>query len=172
MTKVFLIICCLLAAIAPYFAAKQSTKPGSDAANFPGFPSRFEDLELKNIGLTEREKIFEEDFPGKIGRFSDGRREIIIRWIHETTRKLHPAEDCFKGVGFSTSPLPVKIDEAGKKWSCFSARKGEDNLRVCELIYETSGNREWTDVSSWYWSTINESGGSWWAITTAERELP
>ncbi len=168
MSKIIFIIACGLAFTAPFFLAKESAS-NYQSTSFQGFPAKFEDLNLKELGLSEREEYFLEDFPGKIGRFTDGRREIIIRWVTQATRKLHPAKDCFEAIGYKTKPLPIKVDENGKRWSCFSAKKGEESLRVCEKIYDNSGN-EWTDVSSWYWSAFQQTSGEWWALTIAERE--
>ncbi len=132
-------------------------------------PETFEGIKIKQLPLSERESYFLEDFPGNIGRFSDGKREIIIRYVREATRKLHPASDCFRAVGYSTNPLPLKVDDDGKRWSCFSAARANEKLRVCERIYDDAGN-EWTDVSAWYWTALNELNGNWWAVTVAERD--
>jgi hypothetical protein len=52
--------------------------------------------------FSSREERFAADFPGRIARFSDGHREIIIRWVARETRALHSASDCFKGLGYWT----------------------------------------------------------------------
>jgi len=158
----------VLAFAAPFWFSSEKVVNNA-APNFRGFPAAFENLPLEELPLTEREKFFLEDFPGKVGRFSDGKREIVIRFVTEATRKLHPAGDCFRAIGYATKPLPLKVDDAGKRWSCFSAVKTNERLRVCERIYDTAGN-EWTDVSAWYWSALNEFGGEWWAVTIAENE--
>jgi hypothetical protein len=149
-----------------WLPGQKSIKPVVQNSN--DFPTTFEGFEIEKLPLSERESYFLEDFPGHIGRFSDGKREIIIRYVREATRKLHPASDCFKAIGYSTKPLPLKVDENGKRWSCFSAVKAGEKLRVCERIYNSEGE-EWTDVSSWYWAALGESYGKWWAVTVAER---
>jgi len=149
-----------------WLSAEKTIKPVTQ--NFGVFPATFEGFEIKELPLSERESYFLEDFPGHIGRFSDGKREIIIRYVREATRKLHPADDCFRAIGYSTKPLPLKVDEEGKRWSCFAAVKADEKLRVCERIYNFEGD-EWTDVSSWYWSALGKSYGEWWAVTVAER---
>jgi hypothetical protein len=168
MAKTLFIIACALAFLAPLFLTG-ATSSDAPTATFRGFPSDFEGVKLRELGLSERENYFLEDFPGKIGRFTDGRREIIIRWVTQATRKLHPAKDCFEAIGYETAPLPVKIDHRGKRWACFSARKNTESLRVCENIGDDAGN-EWTDVSVWYWSVFSQQKGEWWAYTVAERE--
>lgn len=161
---IILTTACAAAFLAPFLPTAETISHNQTSANFP---TEIEGGKLKEIGLTEREKLFLEDFPGEIRRFSDGTREIIIRRVTEATRKLHPAEDCFKGIGYKTKPLPLKVDAKGKRHACFSAEKGLESLRICERIYDDSGN-DWTDVSSWYWSALGKDTGEWWAITTAE----
>ncbi|MEQ1642407.1 MAG: hypothetical protein ABL959_03050 [Pyrinomonadaceae bacterium] len=166
MAKVIFIITCVLAFLAPFAVNEKPRSSDKPASN--NFPAEFEGRELRDLGLSESEQFFLLDFPGQIGRFSDGNREIIIRRVTEPTRKLHPASDCLEAVGYSTSPLPVRIDVNNKHWACFLATKQDDRVRVCERIYDENGN-EWTDVSAWYWANWG-STGEWWAITVAERE--
>ena len=160
----FLILACVAAFVV------RETPTISQTNSFQGFPTQFEGITLKQLDLTDREKYFLEEFPGRIGRFSDGRREIIIRWVTEATRKLHSSEDCFNAFGYKTKPLPIKIDDAGNHWSCFSAQKNDSaHLRVCQRIHDNNVN-EWTDVSAWYWSALRQNNGEWWAYTVAERD--
>mgnify|MGYP001570308707 CR=1 FL=1 len=135
------------------------------------FPTEFENKPIQELGLTEIEVYFMQDFPGIVKRFTDGERELIIRYVSEATRKLHSPADCFAGNGYQITPLPLKIDNENNRWGCFLAKKNGDNLKVCERIYNNSGEN-WTDVSSWYWSAlsgVNTEG--YWAITTAETAL-
>lgn len=169
MAKIVFIIACALAFLAPVVLTKRTPQNAGGDSEFRNFPTHFEGRLLRDLGLSERERFFLEDFPGQIGRFTDGNREIVIRRVTEPTRKLHPANDCFRAVGYTTTPLPLKIGADQKRWSCFSAIKANESLRVCERIEDTLGG-EWTDVSSWYWAAIWKSEGEWWAYTVAERE--
>jgi len=159
----------LVAAMSPLLAR------GGDAAsaantNFPGWPATYEDRALTQLPLTSREAAFVRDFPGRVGRFSDGRREIIIRWVGAPTRRLHPSADCFRGSGYSITPLPVRKDATGAAMSCFRASHGADTLTVCELIRDERG-ASWPDVSAWYWSgLLGGSAAPWWSFVVAERE--
>lgn len=166
------IIACALAAAAPFFINENRNPKLAINAKSPAFPTEFEGKLLEQLPLTAREEMFQADFPGKVARFSDGRREIIVRFVTEATRKLHPATDCFVATGYKTKPLPMKIDGDGKRWSCFAAVKNsdsnKDSLRVCERISTTDEAQSWTDVSAWYWSALFAENGEWWAITTAE----
>lgn len=173
-TITFFIICCALAAVAP-FVVRQTTS-SSESIPFPGWPATFENQALTEQPLTNREQQFTKDFPGKIARFTTtDSREIIIRWVTQTTRALHPASDCFRGLGYSIHPQPLTLDAAGNHWGTFEARRGNETLLVRERIYSTATDESWTDVSSWYWqttfgNTLVETN-SWIAVTVAERKI-
>lgn len=167
-TAVYLVIC-TLAALMPIFQLRSQQSDVPRVA-FTEWPAQFEGQQLTSLPLTERELRFGRDFPGHIGRFTDGRREVIIRWVSEATRRLHSATECFEGIGFHVRPLPLHVASDGSRWSSFIATRGHERLRVRERIYSNTGE-SWTDVSSWYWASVQEtSAGPWWAITVAERE--
>lgn len=164
----FFVICCVLAAIVPLLSPRQSTAPAEAA--FPGWPAQFEGRALVALPLAEREQRFAAGFPGRIGRFTDGAREIVMRWVAQETRALHPAADCFRGLGYTVRLLPVRVDERGQHWGSFAASRDNETLRVYERIYETDGAQSWADVSSWYWrALLGQTRGAWWAVTVAER---
>ena len=166
------VVTCVLAALTPLLWAPKELPHESSAVTFTAWPSELDGKQLTPLPLTELEQQFATDFPGKIGRFTDGSREIIIRWVTEPTRKMHFASDCFQGLGYTVEPLPVHRDKQGALWASFAASKGNEHLRVSERIYSDSGE-SWTDVSAWYWSALrNENGGPWWALTVAEKQSP
>jgi hypothetical protein len=163
------LIAATAAVLAPLLA-----RPGNAGAiadrNFPGWPTHYEGRALAELPLTQREVAFVRDFPGRVGRFSDGRREIIIRWVGAPTRRLHPAADCFRGSGYSVAPMPVGKDAAGAAMGCFRASHGTDVLTVCELIRDERG-ASWPDVSAWYWnSMLGASPAPWWSFVVAEQK--
>lgn len=160
------VVACAIAALVPFLSVQSRDQAN---AAFPGWPAQFEGNPLTPLPLTELEKRFTADFPGQIGRFTDGKREIVIRWVTEATRKLHPSSDCFQGLGYSVKPLALRRDDRGGLWSSFEATKGNERLRVYEQIQSESG-QTWTDVSAWYWSALKDGNGSWWAITVAEKQ--
>lgn len=169
--SVLYLIACVVAALVPLLPVQPGQHNSTAlSAAFPGWPASFDGQTLTALPLSEREERFNSNFPGRISRFTDGRREIILRWTTTATRKLHPASDCFEGIGYSISPLPLYVDEAGSRWGSFIATRGKERLRVYERIY-TDGGESWTDVSAWYWSASGEtSAGPWWAVTIAEKE--
>jgi hypothetical protein len=169
--SVFFVVACLIAAAMPLMSTP--AKPPA-LADFPGWPTHFEGKLLQPLPLTSLEQRFAENFPGRVGRFGDGQREIVFRWISSETRKLHPAADCFRGSGYSVTPKPIDVDLDGARWGSFVAARGEARINVRERIYDSAGN-SWTDVSSWYWAALRkQSQRPWWAVTvaTSDRRLP
>jgi hypothetical protein len=155
-------------ALAPFIDAPgAATTAARD--DFPGWPTHYEGRALSEMPLTRREAAFVQDFPGRVGRFTDGTREIIVRWVGAPTRRLHAASDCFRGSGYGITPLPVRRDAAGAAMSCFRARHQADDMTVCELIRDERGE-SWPDVSAWYWNAIlAATPAPWWSFVVAER---
>jgi len=132
------------------------------------WPTHFRDQPLTQLPLGEVEQRFARRFPGAIARFTDGERVLIMRQVTRPTRQLHPAEDCFRALGFTVArPQPV-VDDQGQRWSCFAAATGDRRVRVCERIHDSAGG-EWTDVSAWFWAS-QYGGGPWRAITVVSTE--
>ena len=157
------------AAVAPLLHAGNGAA-SADARNFPGWPERYEGRALPALALTQREAAFVRGFPGRVGRFSDGRREIIIRWVGAPTRLLHSAADCFRGSGYAVTPLPLRRDASGVAMGCFRATHRTDRMTVCELIRDQRGE-SWPDVSAWYWNAmLGASPAPWWSFVVAENE--
>lgn len=160
------LVAALVAGLVPFLGGRDSgnRKAGT---TFPGWPAQLEGRPLTPLPLTAREAGFVRDFPGRIGRFSDGSREIILRWVAAPTRKLHPAADCLRGSGYTIVPLPARISETGAAMSCFRARRGGEAMSVCEVIRDEAGS-SWPDVSAWYWHALTGRGrGPWWSLTIA-----
>lgn len=146
---------------------------GSDAdhlaAAVPAWPAKWDGQPLHEIALSDREITFTRNFPGRIAKFTDGRREFILRWVIQGTRQLHSSSDCFRGLGYSVAPKPAMLDATGARWSCFSAERGTLRLRVRERITDRDGTG-WTDVSAWFWSVmLRQTKGPWLAVTLVER---
>ena len=161
-----------LAGVAPLIDGAGPASSGSDG--FPGWPTTFEGRALTVLPMTPREAAFARDFPGRVGRFSDGQREIIVRWVASATRRLHPAGDCFRGLGYTITPLPLRISTDGAHIACFRAVRGGDALKVCEVVREVAGPsaaHSWPDVPAWYWAALfGQTDGPWWNVVVAERE--
>ncbi|MEM1347186.1 MAG: archaeosortase/exosortase family protein [Myxococcota bacterium] len=162
----------LLAATAPLFTAHwtQATRVAAGAQALD-FPTHFEGRELHALELGERERDVLGSFPGKVGRFHDGTHTVVLRWVTKPTRALHPAKDCYRGLGFSVHTIEPWRDAEGRVWSRFEAEHpvtGE-HLVVRESITGSDGASS-ADLSSWYWSAnFGRTKGPWLAWTVATR---
>lgn len=170
---------CLGATLLPLMDGAKARQEGiTSDVPFPGWPETFEGKHLTRLPLSPLETAFQKDFPGHLARFTDGKREIIFRWVTQKTRKLHPSSDCFKASGYGVEPLPLSVRN-GEQWSRFTARRGEQKLVVSERIHAGNGG-QWSDFSTWYWDSqgaergtgsaaeTDKHQGPWWAITVAE----
>jgi hypothetical protein len=130
-------------------------------------PPGLQGQDLQRLALSPTEQRFSRNFPGTIARYGDGQREVIVRWVRSATRQLHPAADCFRGLGYAVESARLTIDAEQQTWRCFQARRGIRSKQICERIQDPFG-RAWTDTSAWYWDAIlGRSSGPWWAITIA-----
>ena len=160
------IVACVFAVAAPLVPGRADFD--GSTPTFNGWPTRYEGRPLKRLPLSKREEGFARGFPGHIAKFADRNATVIIRWVDKPTRKLHPAVDCFKGMGYSVRPATVRIDRNGNRWGRFEARSANERLLVSERMYDSRGG-SWTDVSSWYWAALlRRTGSPWWAVTVAE----
>lgn len=142
----------LAAAFIP-FLVETGTGARTAAARHEDWPAELEGKPLERIELSGAEEGFLAGFPGAIGRFTDGSREIIVRKIDRETRMLHPAADCLKGAGYRVKPMPLFVDREGRNWGRVEARRGSTVLEVREMIVDSRGG-SWHDVSSWFWAGL------------------
>lgn len=155
----------LLAMIWPLLA------PGSATTNVIApheWPAQFEGRLLRPLALSPVEQRFAEDFPGQLGRFTDGQRSIVLRQVLRPTRKLHPAEDCFRAIGYriEQTQLRKRVGAEGLQ-RCFVVTRDGVKLQVCDYIEDAAG-QSFSDTSAWYWSALTgRSDGPWLAVTLA-----
>ncbi|MGH8492901.1 MAG: exosortase Q [Moraxellaceae bacterium] len=132
------------------------------------WPERWEGEPLQPLKLTAVEQRFAANFPGAIRRFRAGDRQLVLRQVTAPTRMLHPAGDCYRGLGYAIRDEHLERDIQQRLSRCFVAERAGKRLRVCERISD-SRDRSFTDTSSWYWSAVMaQSQGPWLAVTTAE----
>ena len=157
---------CLAAGLAPL----RPTARGNPAFALPDWPRTWDGRELWQVPLSESDERFAENFPGRVAKFTDGRREFIFRWVATGTRQLHPSGDCFRGAGYTITPQPAFRDQEERQWSSFLASREQRRLLVRERIADQHG-REWTDVSSWFWSVaLGQTQGPWLSVTAVAAE--
>lgn len=123
---------------------------------------------LRPLALTELEQRFARRFPGSLARMTDGTHTLVLRTVHEPTRMLHPAADCYRGLGYQIAAQHLLQDRQSRLWRCFEAsRAAGPRLRVCERTVDAQG-QGFTDTSAWYWAALaGQSTGPWQAITVA-----
>lgn len=141
----------------------------SEAARVPHeWPLQFEGRSLRPLALSPVEQRFAEDFPGQLGRFTDGQRSIVLRQVLRPTRKLHPAEDCFRALGFRVEQAQLRQRPGAQGLQrCFVVTREGVRLQVCDYI-EDAASQSFSDTSAWYWSALSgRSTGPWQAITVA-----
>jgi hypothetical protein len=156
----------VLAAGAPLFSTHRPAPPGA-AQSSRAWPHEFEGRPLTRVPLSREESRFLGDFPGAVARFTDGQRDILMRRVTRPTRKLHPAEDCYRGWGFEVGAARIHPDRDGGLWRCFTAHRAGAAREVCEQIRDDEG-RSFIDVSSWYWSaSLERSPAPWLVVTVA-----
>ena len=140
----------------------------------PEWPNDYDGARIRPLALSEVEQRFATQFPGAIARFTDERRVITLRHVTAPTRKLHPAADCYRGLGYRVSQIALaqRADApAARLQRCFLATKHGRRLRVCEYIEDAAGN-SFTDTSAWYWAAARgASRGPWLAVTTATADI-
>ena len=158
---------CAMALAVPWL----STPPKAATTRDVSWPTEFEGAPLHPVAMLPGEETLMRDFPGRMARFSDGRRHIVMRLIERDTRQVHHATECIKALGYDVEARPNVVDAAGRQWGAFSARRGDQRLLVRERFYEVDGAGSWTDVSAWYWAALlRRSTGPWWAVLVAEAD--
>ena len=158
---------CLLWSVA---VATRQTDAGPPApASARELPAQWQGRALRPLALSAVEMRFARNFPGTLSRMTDGRQVLVLRSVDQPTRMLHPAIDCYQGLGYRIAAQQLEFDGERKLWRCFEAVQpgGGQRLRVCERIFDASG-QGFTDASAWYWAAVmGQSSGPWQAITVA-----
>ncbi len=131
------------------------------------FPARWQGRPLRPLALGEVEQRFARQFPGSLARLTDGQQVLVWRSVWQPTRLLHPAADCYQGLGYRIAAHRLELDDQQALWRCFEATRAAQKLRVCERIVDARG-QGFTDTSAWYWAAaLGRSQGPWQAITVA-----
>ncbi|HJV94850.1 MAG TPA: hypothetical protein VJ608_02385 [Albitalea sp.] len=154
----------LVCAMAPLLRPAAATSAPASAAEWP---REWEGRALRPLALSAVEQRFAARFPGRIARLTDGEQVLVWREVNAPTRMLHPAADCYRGLGYRIAQAHLERDAQAQLWRCFIAERDGRRLRVCERIVDAQG-QAWTDASSWFWAAqLGQSIGPWQAITTA-----
>jgi hypothetical protein len=124
---------------------------------------------MQPLALSAVEQRFSAQFPGRIARFAlADQSELVLREVTRPTRMLHPAADCWRGIGWQVRPAWLVQDGDTSLWRCFEAERQGQRVRVCERIVDAQG-RSFTDTSAWFWAaSFGHSQGPWQAVTHVE----
>jgi hypothetical protein len=140
---------------------------GHPAAPDMELPQQWQGQPLRPLALSDVEQRFARRFPGTLARLTDGEQVLVLRAVHQPTRMLHPAMDCYRGLGYSIAAQKLQLDAKQQLWRCFEAARESQRLAVCERIVDAQG-AVFTDTSAWYWSALmGQSQGPWQAFTVA-----
>ncbi len=147
------------------------------SAVYGEWPSEWQGQPLQPLALSAVEQRFSARFPGRIARFAltDAGSELVLRDVQRPTRMLHPAEDCWRGIGWQVQSARLVREGAraagsgeGALWRCFEAARDGRRVQVCERIVDAAG-LAFTDTSAWFWAAwLGDSRGPWRAITRVE----
>ncbi len=162
----FALACSLAAAIPFVLPLENSSGAG---AVFPGWPKLFEGCPIRETELSSRERDYNRVFPGRMGRFTDGARSIVLRWVTAPTHRVHSGAVCLQAAGGYMKPRDLWRDKNGILWSVWDLEGDAGPVRVRERCYDGQG-KSWPDVSSWFWAAVlGKTEGPWWVVTVAER---
>ena len=155
-------------ACAPWGALPSASADRSPEADWADeLPATWDGRPVRPLALSAVERRFAERFPGRIARLTDGRQIVVLRDVARPTRLLHPAADCYRGLGYRIEGEQLERTAAddGAVQRCFTVRKDGVALRVCERIEAASGQR-CADTAAWYWAAVlGRSRGPWRAVT-------
>jgi hypothetical protein len=158
---------CVLWGIGQAVAERSAPQDANTTAQSAELPTEWQGTPLRPLALSEVELRFAKHFPGSVARMTDDKNVLVLRTVARPTRMLHPAADCYRGLGYRihNEQLEVQADQA--RWRCFVADRGGRAVRVCERIEDAQG-QGYTDTSAWYWAAVaGQSTGPWKAITVA-----
>lgn len=170
---VFALLMCLCAiapGLSPAGASSAAIASNGSTESSTEWPATWGGKPLRPLAFSAVEQRFAARFPGRMARLTDGEQVLVMREVHQPTRMLHPAADCYRGLGYRILQAQLERDAQQGLWRCFIAEPDGGSgrpTRVCERIVDANG-QVFTDASSWFWAAqLGRSTGPWQAITTA-----
>lgn len=164
-----------MAAAAPFL---KSERPSPHARPALVLPRTFRGMPLHPDALSETEQRVLSSSATSVHRFTlgtSGEEQVVLRTVHELSRTVHPAEECFEAQGFTLEPEPlseVAVPELAPhplRWSQFSYRDGERRYLVRQTLFSLAHGESFNppSISEWYWRAffLRASHGPWLAVT-------
>lgn len=163
---------CAMLPLAGNGAAGATAAPATAATQWAEWPREWQGQPLQPLARSAVEQRFAERFPGRIARFrAAGGDELVLRDVQRPTRMLHPAADCWRGIGWQVGTPRLVREDGGNGsvlWRCFEATHDGQRVRVCERIVDAQG-LAFTDTSAWFWAaSLGQSTGPWQAVTRVQ----
>lgn len=131
------------------------------------WPTHWDDRTLSARPMEPGMEHFLQDFPGEMAEFGiEGTEQaLLLRYTKAVSRKLHPAELCYRGAGWHCMPLPAYRDQLGHLWSCFEAKRSDGKQVLVRQLYLhldpepkslhledwLKGSKSWPDAAAWFW---------------------
>lgn len=167
----FKLLCALLLPLCALWSVAQaiSAPATPETRDLPAaeLPAAWNGAPLRPLALSDVELRFARQFPGSVARLTDGRQVLVLRTVQRPTRMLHPATDCYRGLGYRVEGEQLQAAAGQAPWRCFVAERAGRRVRVCERIEDAQG-QTFTDTSAWYWAAVaGTSPGPWRAVTVA-----
>src|SRR5262245_18056537 len=116
----------MFAAVLSACAVLPLARPPAKAAEHtaaPEWPKTWDGRGLRPLALSAVEQRFASRFPGHIARLTDGEQVLVLRAVNEPTRQLHPAADCYRGLGYRIEQARLETDAEQRLWRCFVAER-------------------------------------------------
>jgi hypothetical protein len=166
------LLCCAMLPLAGSGAAGPTAATTASAQQRAEWPREWHGQPLQPLARSAVEQRFAERFPGRVARFRVGSgEELVLREVQRPTRMLHPAADCWRGIGWQVGTAQLVregSDKGSALWRCFEATHDGQRVRVCERIVDAQG-LAFTDTSAWFWAaSLGQSTGPWQAITRVQ----
>ena len=160
----------LWCALLPLAGHGRAAAPAAAPQGASEWPHEWRGQALQPLARSAVEARFAERFPGRIARFRVAATgdELVLREVQRPTRMLHPAADCWRGIGWRVGAAQLERDDDAALWRCFEATRDGQRVRVCERIVDAQG-QAFTDTSAWFWAaSLGHSVGPWQALTRVQ----
>ncbi|MEP2776670.1 MAG: exosortase/archaeosortase family protein [Luteolibacter sp.] len=131
--------------------------------------SHYEGQPLTPIALNPAEEKFYGDFPGSVAIYEGSSFKLIVRTVTRATRMLHPASHCLRAEGFDIGGKTRVTLSDGSRWLTYTATRNGKTWQIRERITDASGDKQWTEISAWYWQAFfKPRHAPWEAMTVME----
>jgi exosortase/archaeosortase family protein len=169
-----LLIAALSAGLAPLLPARAARLAPGRA--FPGWPQEWLGQPLRRLPERAMDRRWAAA-SGPVARFAlpDG-EELLLRWVDRPGRGAHPPEDCYRGHGYTVSPLPptraaLPGTTSAPRWRRFRAARHGEAWEVRAVVRSAAGVT-YADHGWWWWRVAGPGAsdpGPWWIITRQRR---